>query len=1085
MLKKAAFIVLAACVCCLAQVETGSITGVVMDSSGASVPDAEIRITNVDTGISRSLRTDQSGNYSSPPLRPGRYTVEAVKQGFQRAVEQDVRLEVNARTRIDFSLTVGEITQSVLVHSEAQLVQTESAALGNIRSEREILNLPLNGRNFVQLVHLVPGVNSAGGGTVYTYTGSNRQGVQGASVNGARPTNNNFLYDGIQSMDTDQNVLAFLPNVEAVQEFKVQTNSMDAQFGRNGGGTINLIIKSGTNDYHGSAFEFLRNSALDAKNYFDPPGKITPFRMNQFGFTIGGPIRIPKLYNGRDRTFFFGGYQGRYIRQSQTFVNTVPTPAFRRGDFSASPLRIYNPATTRPDPASPGRFLRDPFEGNRIPATATNRTALNLINLYPDPTGPGIVNNHLFTPVVENDTNQGDIRVDHHFRRGDQFFSRWSISDTYVVQPGLLPAPAIGACCGRPGWTYTRGQQAVAAYTKVLKPNLTYEFRAGFTRLAVNVQGFTQDRPLAQELGIPGINVDRVLWGLPQITISGFTGLGEMDFVPFLKYHNNYQYINSIVYNRGAHTFKTGFDLGRRQGNYLSPGGPLGLFNFTGIFTQNTTSAAGTGIGIADFLLGTYANARIDIQPMVGQRRWEMGAYLQDDWKVTQRLTLNLGLRWDVATPWVEVADRQSNFVLAKGMVYPVRSAEYPQRGIYNLELNNLAPRVGIAYRLTNRTVLRTGYGIFYSFPGVATGRLPSQAPPYAGNVPITNNQFNFDTARRISDGFPAERPALFDPTGRNFKYWVPNDNDAYIQQWNLNVQREFWNSVLSVAYVGTKGNKLYVFPNINQARPGSAPVAQRRPFPNLADGDGLARLGNSQYHSLQVSFDRRLSKGFSMLGAYTWSHSIDDSSNDAGGGPQNVLDMRSERGNSEFDVRHRLVLSALYELPFGQNLRGVAAALFGGWQMNGIATFQTGSPFTPSSAQNTLGSGVGGQRPDRLRDGTLSSDQRTIRRWFDPTAFATPAPFTFGNSPRNPLFGPGTRQVDYSLFKNFMLRSGDKPRSLQLRAEAFNLFNTPQFNNPNASIGNPQAGTITSAGDKQLLVRTSRQIQMALVFRF
>ncbi len=542
---KTRFVITLAAACALyAQMESGSITGMVLDATGAAVPAAEIRITNVATGGVRTLATGADGNYSSPPLRPGRYRVEAVKTGFQRAIEESLRVEVNQRARLDFALVIGEVTESVLVKSEAALLQTESAALGNVRTENEILNLPLNGRNFVQLIHLVPGVNSAGGGTVYTYTGSNRQGVQGASVNGARPTNNNFLYDGIQSMDTDQNVLAFLPNVDAVQEFKVQTNSMDAQFGRNGGGTINLVIKSGTNDLHGSAFEFLSNSALDAKNYFDPAGSIPPFRMNQFGFTVGGPVNIPKLYSGRDRTFFFGGYQGRYVRQSQTFLNTVPTQAFKQGDFAASPLRLFDPATTRPDPAAAGRFLRDPNPGDRVPAGQFNRTASTLIGFYPDPNLSGIVNNYINTPVLANKTDQGDVRVDHHLRNGDQFFTRYSISDTYVVQPGLLPAPAIGACCGRPGWTYTRGQQIELSNTKVIKPNLTYDFRAGFTRLAVNVQGFTQDRPLAQEVGIPGINVDRVLYGLPQITIPGFTGLGEQDFVPFLKYHNNYQYIH-------------------------------------------------------------------------------------------------------------------------------------------------------------------------------------------------------------------------------------------------------------------------------------------------------------------------------------------------------------------------------------------------------------------------------------------------------------------------------------------------------------------------------------------------------------
>jgi hypothetical protein len=1078
--------ILSASVGLFAQVETGAITGQVLDSTGAVVPEAEIRVVSIDTGVARTMMSDMQGNYSSPPLRPGRYRVEVTKLGFQRAVDE-LRLDVNQRVRVDIQLIVGEVTQTVMVSGSAALLSTESAAIGNVRGEREIQDLPLNGRNFVQLIHLVPGVNSAGGGTLYTYTGSNRQGVQGASVNGARPTNNNFLFDGIQSQDTDQNVLAFMPNVEAVQEFKVQTNAMDAQFGRNGGGTINLVLKSGTNQFHGSAFEFLRNSAMDAKNFFDQPGKTPPFRMNQFGFTAGGPVVLPSLYDGRDRTFFFGSYQGRRIRQTQTFINTVPTAAFREGDFSAAPQRIFDPATTRPDPNQAGRFLRDPFPGNRIPSDRFNPTARNLIALYPQPNLQGVANNLFFDPVVENDTTQFDLRGDHHFRSGDQFFTRYSYSDTFVIQPGQLPAPAIGACCGRPGITNTRGQQIVLGYTKVLRPNLTYEFRGGFTRLAVDVRGFTQDRPLAQELGIPGVNVDPVLWGLPQITISGFTGLGEQDFVPFLKFHNNYQYIHSVVYNRGSHTIKTGFDMGRRQGNYLSPPGPLGLFSFSGQFTQNPAAAAGTGIAMSDFLLGVYQNARVDVQPKVGHRRWELFTYFQDDWKVTSRLTVNLGMRWEVVTPWTEVADRQSNFVLNLGNVFPVRSPEIPGRTITNRELNNIGPRVGIAYRLNAKTVVRTGYGLFYSFPGIATGRLPSQAPPFAGNIPINNNAFNYESARRISDGFPLDRPPIFDPTGRNFKYWVPNDNEAYMQQWNFNLQREFWNSVFTAGYVASKGNKLYIFPNVNQAVPGSAPVAQRRPFPNLADGDGLSRLGNSSYHSLQLSFDRRLTAGLSLLGAYTWSHSIDDSSNDAGGGPQNVRNIRAERGSSDFDVRHRLVISSLYEIGLGRSLRGVPAAFLKGWQMGGIATFQTGAPFTPAmvGGQNTLGSGVGSQRPDRLRDGTLSASERSIQRWFDVTAFAAPAPFTFGNSPRNASFGPGTKQVDFSAAKQFRLGSSDTAPTLQYRAEFFNLFNTPQFNNPNATIGSPQAGTITSAGDKILLVRTSRQIQMALVFRF
>lgn len=1060
-----------------AQVEEGTIVGSVYDPAEAAVPGAAVLIANAATGAKWELKTNAQGEYASPPLRPGTYTLTVQASGFDRTI-QTVALDVNQHARANFHLRLGSASQEINVSGEAPLLDTQSATLGNVRTTKELNDLPLNGRNAITLFTLAAGVNTAIGSTPNSHSPVNQYGITGGSVNGADPGNNDIRYDGIQSQDTDQNVLAYIPNADAVEQFKVQTSASDASFGRNGGGTINLVYKSGTNQFHGTLFEFLRNSALDAKNYFDSPaGKTPPFKQNQFGGVLGGPIR-------RDRTFFFLAYQGTTIRQAQTYVDTVPTAAEKIGNFSGLSAVIYDPATTRVDPASPTGLSRSPFAGNVIPVTRFNSAGQNLVNLYPLPNLSGLVNNFRYNPTRELTQNLFDVRLDHTINEHNTIFGRYSMSILPSVNPSYLPAPAVGAGPSYPGNGDTLGAQAVAGYTHLFSASTVYQFRTGFTRFRSHNEGFLSGTNEADAIGIPGIDRKGYESGLGPSTVTGFTGVGEDQFAPMTRVNNNFQYTNQLTHVAGKHSLKFGYELLRRQLNVFTPTAPGGLWSYTGQFTQNLAQAAGTGSGLADLELGLFASSRLDIEAMYGHRRWEHSWYAADDIRLTSRLTINVGARYEITTPWTEVNDRMGGLVPALGFVYQVNTPQLPGHTVTTTNYGDVSPRLGFAYSLTPKTTIRSGYGMFYSFPGIATANLPSKTPPTAGNIAITNNTSTTDlsTVTLVSAGFPAQLPTVFDPTGNNFKYSPRHDPDSTIQQWNFNIQRDIGlGTTITAAYVGSHGSHLYIMPNINQPVPGPGAAAARRPYPRLGDGGGRQDAADSTYHSFQFTAEKRYSNGLTLLTAYTYSHSIDDAAS-----PQNALNLSAERGNSSFDVRHRFVTSWLYDIPFGKGRKflshspGITNTLLGGWQLNGILTLMSGQHFSPSSGVNTLGSGAGSQRPNRLADGNLTASQQTVKHWFDTAAFATPGPYLFGNAGRDILVGPGTRQADLSLFKRFNLRSRETTW-LQFRAEVFNVFNTPEFNNPNATIGTAAAGTITSAGDPYSYQRTSRQIQFAL----
>jgi hypothetical protein len=1079
----AAYLLLA--VSLFAQVDTGTITGTLRDPSGAVIIGASVTIANEDTGAQAKVTANSLGLFVSPPLRPGRYTVTAEMAGFRRT-STSVILSLNQRAVVDLTLPVGAVEEQVTVEARTPILETETSTVGNLRDGRSVRDLPLNTRNFNQLIGLTTGVVPA-----QTQSGSPAltavRGTTANSVNGLGFRSNNFLVDGVDNSENHngQGILIY-PPVDAIQEFRVQTSVANAEFGRGGGGTINVSYKSGTREFHGNLFEFFRNSALDAKNFFDPPGKIAPFRYNQFGGTLGGPVVLPGYNRDRSKTFFFVSYEGIRNRQAQTYLVSVPTPEFRAGNFSAHPNRIFDPLTSRV--AANGLITRDPFPGNIIPANRIDAVGRNIASLYPDPNRPGIAANYGTNPPQPTTGNTLDFKVDQNFSPRDQAFFRFSRHIFEQDVPGSLPAPAFGNTAA--ALSRYPLVQLVASYTRTISPNKINEFRTAVTRLNIEARHPNWGRNVAAEIGIPGVNVegDVLTSGLTRIS-TGFEGLGDNGLRPAVIVSENYVWSDAFTWIHGAHTFKFGGEIGRRRYNLFQYNDLHGTMNFGTLYTSNPATPAGTGIPFAEVLLGVPQSGVIAyVTGTRGYRRTEYSGFAQDTWKVNNALTLNIGLRYEIfdSYPWTEVGNRMSNFVPERNGVFVVGSPELPSKSVTNTDFTNVGPRFGFAYKLGARMVLRGGYGLFYSSEAVPATSLGGNNPPFVGSVAYNNNQNDFAGARRASQGFDRPAGVTFSPIGAALQSIDPNFRSPYAQQWNFGIQRDLPGQILfSTSYVGTSGKKLVLAMDLNQPRPGPGAVAPRRPYPLYNSISWVESGGSSIYHSLQVSAEKRMTTSLGFLASYTWAHGIDNG--DFLASRQNLYDLAAERGSGNTDLRHRLVVTSMYALPFGRGQRylsaapGWADAVIGGWQVNGISNIYSGLPFTPSSATNTL-NGSGGQRPDRIGDGKLDDSDRSLARYFDITAFRTPGPFLFGNSGRNILYGPGTVQFDLSAMKNFRF---SERRRLEFRSEFFNILNTPQFNNPNSSIGSTLAGVISAAGSKQTFQRTSRQIQLALKLYF
>jgi len=1064
------------------QVERGTVVGRVTDATGGVAVGAEVTVLNTGTNVAFQTTTDESGGYIAPTLVAGTYDVTVRLEGFRTETHRGILVEIGQRVRADFSLQVGQVTESVDVSAEGPLIQSESSTLGTVIAEKTITDLPLNGRSFISLLTLSSGITAGTPGRLLNGRGT--QVVRGASAfsaNGMRDTQNNFLVDGIDNNEMAVSTITYFPSIDAIQEFKVQTSASDAEFGRNGGGTVNLTVKSGTNQLHGTVFEFFRNEKLDAKNFFDPPNAPTPpLKRNQYGFSLGGPIV-------RQKTFFFGDYEGKNYSEAQTFVSTVPTKAQRVGDFSA--IRpIYDPTTY--DATS---RLRERFANDRIPANRISAPSAVLKELYPDPNQASPINNFVFTPARVTDGDQFDVKIDQYFSEADSMFVRYSYAAFKQFQPGELPGIAGGDGFRFHGNNSSPVHQIALTHTHLFSPTLINTLRLGFTRLTIDHVALNFGKDISAQAGIPGVNYSDFSSGLLGIQPDGYRRLGDSNFTPGLLFQNNYHLQENIAWIHGTHSFKGGIDIRRRHLNFFQVGNPRGNMTFSNVFTTQPQTPAGTGDGFASFLLGIPSSASQDrlLSGPYGQRYWELGWFVKDDWRVKPNLTLNLGLRYEVFTPLEEMYDRMSNFDLASGQIIPVATQGWPRGGVES-DYNNFAPRFGFAWSPggARKLSVHGGFGLFYNIEASAGGKRLTENPPFLFLPSVTNDQLN--PTRFITDGFPLtpQRPDQIDLatlTGVSLKAWDRDWKSGYALQYNFSIETEVArNLVVRTMYVGSRGVHLFATGDANQPTPGPGAVNPRRPYPRFSGIGYFAPRGNSTYHSFQLQAERRLARGLSFLSALTISKAIDDNSgafndNEIGGGArtEDNRNYRLDKSLSDFHVGKRFVNSFVWELPFGRNKKfgadwsGVANTVLGGWQINGVLTLQDGNPFSATGADRT--NGAGGNRPDRIGEGNLPKSQRTLENWFDKTAFRLPELYNFGTAGRNIVFGPGLVNLDFSTFKNTALT---ERINLQFRVEFFNLTNTPNFGLTNTRIDLAAGGVINVARAPRIL-----QLGLKLIF--
>ncbi len=1080
-------------------------TGSVTDKTGASAAATKVTATNLDTQVARETMTDDGGSYTLPLLPPGRYKFSAQKTGFRQVVQDNITLEVNQTARLDFQLEVGQVTETIEVKASGPLLDSDNSAIGQVIEQKAVAELPLNGRNFVQLATLGPGVTGVGFGAKGTImSGTRPDDLRPGSeifANGNREGSNNFLYDGIDNNERLTLSIVLRPSVEAVREFKIQTSLFSADQGRNSGATVNVISKSGSNEWHGSAYEFLRNDKTDARNFFLPNKPV--LRQSQFGASFGGKII-------KDKLFFFGNYEGFQRRQERAFVNTVPIAEMRTGNFNAV-RDIFDPSTLRAAPGTASGFTRDPFPNRQIPANRFDPIMARMIQAYPQPTRTGIVNNHTSSPKERQKWNQFDGRVDYNINEKNNFFARYSQQNTTTTRPSTFLNATIPGMDGKfglgnedtfAGDSALKAFHSVANWVRTWTPTFIMEAKVGFNRfdLVFLQEGAEPGAKLGEKLGIARANQGPNSDGIPIFSPAGYTGIGQTRSLPIIRFEDTINPAFAFTNLRGKHTLKFGTDWRQRRLTQYQTNRGNGRFNFGRTYTDNPNNAGATGDSMAALLLGTANTIEQDFtlfEPRILQ--WEWNFYVQDDWRVSDKLTINAGLRYEVDTPTRELNNKWSNFDVVTGKLLIAGFNTGETTGV-TVDGNNFAPRLGFAYRLRPGTVIRGGAGIFYNPVGSESLMMRRHRQlPFGPINTVDINQF-IANPRRVSAGLdpiPNLDPKVVsdNPVGAMIAI-DPRIRNGIAQQYNFQIQQSLPKDlVYKIAYVGNMGRRLETSYDFNQVEPGSAAPALRRPLrfvaPNVQGASYNVSDGLSSYHSLQMSLERRFASGIGFLTAYTWAHSIDDVANQFGGGdngpiPQDRRNRRADRGTSGHDMRHRFIHSMNYELPVGKgrklgaNMGRAFDLIAGGWDMNMIGALQSGLPFTP--VLNASVSNAGGSRPDRYKVGTI--DNPTIAKWFD-TSFGTaasgaawgaPAVFTFGNGARNPLYGPGRVNFDFSVFKNFALTEKFK---LQFRTEMFNVFNHAQFDLPNTAIGSPNAGIITG------IVGTPRQMQFALRLSF
>jgi hypothetical protein len=1126
----------------------GQITGEVKDQSGAVAPNASVTVTNANTNASRMTNTNEAGIYSFPDLVPGSYQVKVEAPGFQQVVRSNIELQVQQTARIDFSLTVGQATQTIEVSGAVQLLTTESASVGTVIEEKRITELPLNGRDFLQLVALSPNVTF---GFAPPNQAVGRQGGTRATENiaiaGMRGTWNNYTLDGVANTDVNFNLYVQLPSVDALQEFKVQTGIYPAEFGREAS-QINVSTKPGTNAYHGALFEFFRHSKLDAKPYDfigTNPDK-APFRWNQYGFTLGGPIQIPKLFNGKNRLFFMSNFEGFKSRRTDQGLYTTAPKEWRNGDFSSFKTTLYNPFT-RTVGADGKTVTATPFPNNQIDRKYWDPISVKMMDEFwplPNLITPTVSTNFQTPQKTTIDKNQFNQRIDFNEGSNSQWFGRFGWTDEFTVQPQL---PLSGTTI------YTNSKQYMVSNTRVLSATKVNEFRFGYITLLNNsAQELSGKRDVVKELGLPFSTPDPASWGIPAIAglNLGLSTFGNNSNGPFILNDKIVQGLDNFSWIHGKHSLRFGgeyrWDVYNNAGNQFS----RGQFTFAGQYTANPQGLVG-GNSAADLLMGTFTRTDLAIGIAAGDfKANSLASYIDDTYKVTPKLTVTLGMRWEVVQPWKDSLQNSVNYQFRSGLpaavnvdpsLHPVyvrtgkgefyQGLDFRYTGVQTVrdgrlgdrlvqtDWNLFAPRFGIAYSPSSKWSVRTGFGIFYSQESAnskfdlnrgSSGRA-SQVPA-VGAAPKYTYQ-NFYSSAIL--------PVLL-PAGLTWGV-APDIGTPYSMMYLFNIQRQLGDSsTLEIGYNGAAHRHLqnqnngagllpYNYPGVPPGTGADAGPVFRAPYPEFPAGIELTEGGGrGNYNGLSVKLNQRFKSGLTTLISYTWSKSLDDGSAIRGNAvtgvangdmyPENPLCRRCEKGQSAFNTPHRLVTSILYELPFGKgktllNRGGVINEVVGGWQTSVIVTAQSGRPLYPIAGWDAAGQIIQGNW-DRLNatgiDPYLPSDKRTADQWFNTAGFSNLTPGQYGSMGRYSLLGPGVWNVDFSAIKNFPIT---ERQSLQLRFETFNIPNHPSLASPNMNWGGnnskpaPIFGQIrdlvTGAGFVRGTAFDMRQLQFALKYIF
>jgi hypothetical protein len=1100
----------------LAQGNTSSLRGTVLDEQHLAIPQATLRIEDVNGGLRRAIET-KDGSYEFAALQPGEYRLTAQAGGFQ-AKQVRVRMEVNQRARLDLTLAAGGRDESVEVVESAPLLHVNDAALGSVIDEQQVAKLPLNGRQFLELAVLVPGVHTSHG----SQTGSTsalywRPGQNSAvSISGGRPNSNTFLLDGTTNTDPAFNTYVISLPPDSIQEFQIQTGTYTAELGGAGTGQVNVVTKSGTNKIRGSAYEYLRNSAFDAR-LFTSPEQLPHFSQNQFGGTLGGPLLS-------DRTHYFVGYEAFRSVQGQSMLMTVPNEAWRNGDFSGGPP-IYDPATARPNPAfdpskpeSPTnpRIIRDQFPNNQIPANRMNPVSLIVLKQFvPSPNvmggegtmGMGDASNYLDTRAQRLHSDQFNVRLDHNFANGSSVFARYSLSKEAGFTPENLPGFGTNHD--------NKVQNLSLTAINPLGSRFVSELRFGFQKMQLHRLGENANgTDWVNVLGIPGVGFGGPeAYGLPRFNVQGLEPFGDSLLCTPCRYSDSvYQIGEHMTWLKGNHSLKFGGDVRYFKWDMLGFFQNRGFFSFTPGFTTRTATNDGTGNALASFLLGLPVIAQRQAGlPSMNMRQTAFDAFVQDDWHVSDHLTLNLGLRYELKTSLHDVNKVLTNldWIDGKPWAYVGGQAGYPE-GLAFADKNNLAPRVGLAFAPgSGRNVFRAGWGIFYSYSDMNLWCNQVHNVPLVFPQIIQSNNFVPSI-----NGFGFSPPVL-GQTRVAFTALDPRAKTPLVQQTSATFERQLGKSTMvQVGYMGAWGRNLDRAVLVNNApTPSSAALQPRRPYqavsfvpgtvlPQQFEGASLTfpvgpinllvNNGRSRYSAGWILAKRTFSNGLSFLANYTYAHSYSDAPAFRSPAmesevPQNSYDLAAEWGPDGCDIRHRFVTSLLYKIPFTSD--GAAAGgsrwlrrIFGDWEVAMIYQAQSGFPFTIGVVGDTANVGaLLNVNPIRANlvpgvDPNLPGNQRSAARWFNTDAFATPAAFTFGNVGRNTMTGPALHKVDLALEKRIPIAGA---QSLSFRTEVFNLFNHTNLGTPERFVNTPQFGSIIMAATP------ARQIQFVLRYRF